>query len=65
MALSQLQKAKNTTEIIETIEFKIEHYKDLLTQFGDNETIYQKTKAQYKFAIRELEHLLIQIGAYK
>jgi len=60
------QLSKDTKEyVIETIEFKIEYYKELLTQFGDNNTLFQKTKKEYYYSIKELEHLLIQIGAYK
>jgi hypothetical protein len=55
---------KDTKEyVIETIEFTVEYYKELLTQFGDEKTVFQKTKAQYKDSIKEFESLLLLIGS--
>jgi len=59
MALSHSQKPKDSKEFaVETIEFRIENYKDLLTQFNDHKILFGTTKKEYKLLITELEILL-------
>ena len=59
MALSQSQKPKDSKEFaVETIEFRIENYNNLLNQFNDHKLLFGKTKKEYQLLITELEILL-------